>query len=198
MSKAAADTLDKVSVEFEAEVLADLEAGRTETLARVEAVRKETKEAVSKILETSTKQAESVRRQIIGTAELEARNAQLKLVEKAVNEAFDLAMKQVSTASGAQYERAIATLIQEGLEVIGQRAKVRCTSKDKREVSSAIKKLSAKAKVSFDDEPVETIGGVILTTPDGSVRFDNTFEARLERMKPILRKEVASTLTGGA
>jgi len=81
MSKAAADTLAKVSGEFEAEVLADLENRRKETLAKVESVRKETSEAVAKILETSVKQAESVKRQIIGTAELEARNAQLRSLE---------------------------------------------------------------------------------------------------------------------
>lgn len=196
MSKAAADTLEKVSGEFEAEVLADLEKGRTETLARVEAVRKETEEAVAKILETSAKQAESVKRQIIGAAELEARNAQLKLVEKAVNDAFGLATKEVSGSSGAAYERAVEKLIQEGLEVIGSTAKVRCASKDKKAVASAIRKLAGKAKVSFDEEPIETMGGVVLTTPDGSVRFDNTFEARLERMKPTLRKDVAAILTG--
>ncbi len=99
--------------------------------------------------------------------------------------------------TGAAQEKALAGLIQEGLDVIGPRAKVQCSSKDKRAVSSAIKRLGGKAKVSLDDEPIDTIGGVVLSTPDGAVRFDNTFEARLERMKPTLRKEVASILTGG-
>ena len=196
MSKAAADTLEKVSGEFEAEVLADLESGRTEALARVESVRKETAEAVAKILETGVKQAESTRRQIIGAAELQARNAQLRALEKAVNEAFDLATKEVSGSLGASHEKAIERLILEGLDVIGPRAKIRCAQKDKKAVASAIKKLASKAKVSFDDEPVDTIGGVVLSIPDGSVSFDNTFEARLERMKPTLRKDVAAILTG--
>lgn len=197
MSKAAADTLEKVSGEFESEVLADLESGRKEALARVDSVRKETAETVTKILETSVKQAESIRRQIIGAAELEARNAQLRTLEKAVNEAFELANKEISGSLGASHEKAIERLILEGLNIIGPKAKVRCAPKDKRAVTSAIRKLASKAKVSFDDEPIETIGGVVLTTPDGSVRFDNTFEARLERMKPTLRKDVAAILTRG-
>jgi V/A-type H+-transporting ATPase subunit E len=196
LSKAASDTLEKVSGEFETAVLADLEAGRSETLAKIEAVRKEATEAVSKILETGAKQAESAKRQIIGAAELEARNAQLRSLEKAVNEAFDLAAKEISSTSGATHEKALAALIQEGLGVIGPRAKVQCAPKDRRAVGSAIRKIGGKAKLSLDDEPVDTIGGVVLTTPDGAVRFDNTFEARLERMRPILRKEVASILTG--
>jgi V/A-type H+/Na+-transporting ATPase subunit E len=196
LSKAASDTLEKVSGEFETEVLADLEAGRSETLARIEAVRKETTEAVGKILETSEKQAESAKRQIIGAAELDARNAQLRSLEKAVNEVFDLAAKQISTVSGASEEKAVASLIQEGLDVIGSRAKVLCASKDRKVVSSAIRKLGTKAKLSLDDREIDTMGGVILATPDETVRFDNTFEARLERMRPTLRKEVASILTG--
>jgi len=196
LSKAASDTLEKVSGEFETEVLADLEAGRSEALARIEAVRKETSGAVDKILETSGKQAESVKRQIIGAAELDARNAQLRSLEKAVNEAFDLAAKQISTVSGAAQDKALTSLIQEGLDVIGPRAKVSCASKDRKAVSSAIRKLGSKAKLSLDDGEIDTMGGVILTTPDGTVRFDNTFEARLERMRPTLRKAVAAILMG--
>ncbi len=197
MSSAAADTLEKVSAEFESEVMADLEAGRDEARARIESARKEATEAVSKILETSVKQAESTRRQIIGAAELAARNAQLKSLEKAVNEVFDLSTKEISEASGPSYERSIESLISEGIGVIGPKAKVQCSSKDKKAVTSAIKKLEGgQTKLSLDETHVETMGGVILTTSDGTVRFDNTFEARLERMKQTLRKDVAAILAG--
>lgn len=196
MSKAASDTLDKVSGEFETGVLTDLEAGRAETLSKIEAVRKETDQAVAKILETSEKQAESVKRQIIGAAELGARNAQLRSLETAVTEVFDQAARRASSVSRAAQEKALAALIQEGLDVIGQRAKVQCASKDRKAVANAIKTLGAKGRLSLDEREVDTIGGVVLTAPDGSVRFDNTFEARLERMRPTLRQEVASVLTG--
>ena len=195
MSRAAADTLEKVSGEFEAEVLADLEAGRKETLAKLESARKEAAESVAKIIETSQKQAESVKRQIVGTAELDARNAQLKSLEKAVNEAFERATNKISSSGAEEYERALERLIQEGIDVIGPRTNVMCASKDRKTVASAVKKLKD-AKITVADDLVETIGGVIMTTPDGSVRFDNTFEARLERMRPTLRKEVAAILTG--
>jgi len=197
MSNAAADTLEKVAGEFESEVLADMESGRVETLRKVEYVRKETTDAVAKILVTGDKQAESMKRQIIGAAELGARNAQLRSVEKAVIESFELAAKHVSSVSGASQEKAVLGLIQEGLDVIGPRATVRCAAKDRKAIASAIKKLGSKAKISLDEKPIETIGGVVLTTPDGSVRFDNTFEARLERMRPNLRRDVAAVLTGG-
>ena len=159
-------------------------------------MRKQTEEAVSKIIVTGVKQSESVKRQIIGAAELEARNIQLKALEKAVNSAFDSAIEAISEEKGASYEKAMARLIQEGLDVIGLKARVQCSSKDKSAVAAAVKRLSGKEKVSMDEDPIDTIGGVVLASPDGSVRFDNTFEARLERMRPILRKEVAAILTG--
>ena len=195
MSKAASDTLEKVSGEFEAEALADLEKGRKETLDKVGSARKDAAESVAKIIESSLKQAESVKRQIVGAAELEARNAMLRSLEKAVNEAIERATKEISASSGDAYEQAMGRLIQEGLDVIGPDASVRCAPKDRKAVVSAVKKLP-RAKIRMEDEPVETIGGVIMTTPDGSVRFDNTLEARLDRMKPTLRKDVAALLTG--
>lgn len=196
MSRAASDTLEKVAQEFEKEVLADIEAGRRETLGRIEASKKETAEAVAKILETSVKQAESVKRQTIGTAELEVRNAQLRSLEKAVNEAFEAASRQVSSVDGPSQEKALARLIQEGLDVIGSKATVQCASKDRKAAASAIKMLDDRSKVTLGADPIETMGGVVLTTTDGSIRFDNTFEARLVRMRADLRKEVAAILTG--
>lgn len=198
MSKAATDTLEKVASEFEAEVVADLEEGRNEAIARVEASRNETAEAVAKILETSVKQAESVKRQVIGAAELDVRNAQLRSLERAVSEVFEGAVKRVSELSGASQEKALVHLIEEGLNVIGPKATVQCSAKDKKAVAAALKKLGGQAKVTLDEEPVSTIGGVVLSTADGTVKFDNTFEARLERMRPILRKEVADLLTASA
>jgi V/A-type H+/Na+-transporting ATPase subunit E len=196
VSKAVADTLAKVSGEFESEVMADLEGWRAEALAKIESVRKEAAGNVSKILETGEKQAESVGRQIIGAAELEARNGQLRSLEIAVNKAFDSATKKISDSAGASYEKAMGKLIQEGLDIIGPRASIQCSARDRKTVTSALKKLDDKAKVSFDEDPIETIGGVVLATPDGTIRFDNTFEARLERMKPTLRKDIAYILTG--
>ncbi len=197
MSKAASDTLEKVSQEFEVEVLADLQEGRGQAQATVESARKETAAAVQKILETSVKQAESLKRQIVGAAELESRDAQLRSLEKAVNEVFGRAVDELQAGSGSTYEKALAQLVKEGLDVIGPRAKVSCNSRDRKAVSAAVRKLTGgQVKLTFDDRSIETIGGVVLVTPDGSVRFDNTFEARLERTKSTLRKEVASILTG--
>ncbi len=198
MSKATADTLEKVSGEFETELLAELQEGRGEALSTVESSRREAKVAVTKILESSVKQGESLRRQIIGAAELEARNAQLKTLEKAVIEVFDAAAKELREGSGARYDASLTQLVKEGLEVIGPTARIYCKSSDRRAVSTALRKLGvSQSKLVLEEKIIDTIGGVVMTSMDRSVRFDNTFEARLERMRPTLRMEVSAILTSG-
>lgn len=148
-------------------------------------------------METSVKQADSIRRQVIGAAELEVRNAQLRSLEVAITEVFDAAAKKVSQTSGSYHEASLARLIKEGVDVLGPKARVLCAAKDNRAVSAAVEKLAGKeGRLVVETLGVDTIGGVVLTSGDGSVKFDNTFEARLERMRPSLRKEVAALLTG--
>ncbi|MDV3277843.1 MAG: hypothetical protein LYZ69_05180 [Nitrososphaerales archaeon] len=186
-----------MSNEFEGEVLADLQEGREQSLALISAAKREAKEEVSKILETSVKQAEALKRRITGAAELEARNARLKVLEKAVNEAVADAVSKVSRLDEKRYEDALARLIDEGVQAIGPNAVVSCSSKDRNAVSELLRQLSREhVKLTASEEDLKTAGGVALATSDGSIRFDNTFEARLERLRPTLRKEVAGLLSG--
>ncbi|HMD78386.1 MAG TPA: V-type ATP synthase subunit E family protein [Nitrososphaerales archaeon] len=197
MSKAAADTLQKVAAEFEADVLSDLQAGKEQALQNVQAVRRETAQAVAKTIEGGERQAESVKRQIIGAAELEVRNAQLRSLETTVNEVFDSAVRKVSSLSDSALEGSLTFLIKEGMDVIGPRAVVHCSANQRKAVSGAVRKLNkGPVKLTVDEKGIETIGGVVLATSNGSMKFDNTYEARLERMRQTLRKEVAGILTG--
>lgn len=197
MSNSTADTLQKVASEFEGEVLTEMQGGRDQSLALIQASKKETAEAVSKILETGDKQAEALKRQIIGAAELEARNSQLRVLEKAVEEAFSSAVSQIPKLEGKRYEEALKRLLTEAIDVIGPNALVSTNARDAKEVFSIAKGIKGeRARLTPGDKRLDTIGGVVLTTPDKSVRFDNTFEARLERLRPTLRKDVAAVLNG--
>jgi len=197
VGKATTDTLDKVSGEFESEMLAELQDGKGQALSSLETTRKLAKTSVSKILETGVKQADSLKRQIIGAAELEARNSQLKALEKAVVEVFESAVKELHRVPAQRYQDAMARFVREGLDVIGADAKVYCRSEDRQVVSAVIRTVaSGQSKVVLDDKSISTIGGVVMSSPDGSVRFDNTFEARLERTRQALRMDVSSVLTG--
>ncbi len=76
MSTATKKSLEKVAEEFSKEVTAELEEGRAQALESLERVERETAEAVAKIIEGGNKQAESLTRQMKGSAELRSRNLQ--------------------------------------------------------------------------------------------------------------------------
>ena len=198
MSNAAADTLENVLGQLEGELIVELDSGKKQALSTLESARRDAKAMVDKILDTSNKQADILRRQLIGAAELEARNAQLKTLEKAVGEVFEAAVKELSDLPASRYAKSLAILLGEGVEVLGQNVRVYSNAKDRKAVSSAIGMLPGRQSAAHLDEiSIDTIGGVIMTSTDGAVRFDNTFEARLERMKPTLRMEVSAALSSG-
>jgi V/A-type H+-transporting ATPase subunit E len=193
-----AGTLEKVSREFESELLAELQKGKGQALSAVESSRREASVRVTKILDASVKQAESLRSQIIGAAELEVRNARLRTLEKAVVEVFDAAVNELEEGSGPRHDRSLTQLVKEGLEVIGPRARISCRSKDREAVSAVLHKLGgSQSRLVLEEKGTDTVGGVVVTSMDGSVRFDNTFEARLERMRSALRMEVSVILSSG-
>jgi len=197
LSSATEATLQKVAGEFEVEVMTELQEGREQSLALVLASKRETAEAASKVLETSTKQAEALQRQIIGAAELEARNSQLKVLELAVEDVFSSAVSQIPKLENKRYQASLRKLLAEAIDVIGPNALVSANSKDSKEVFSIAKGIKGeRGRLTPGDKRLDTIGGVVLSTPDKTIRFDNTFEARLERLRPTLRKEVAALLNG--
>ena len=67
-------------------------------------------------------------------------------------------------------------------------------SKDKDIVKSAISKISG-AELSSED--IDCMGGVKVTSKDGSMTFENTIDARFERMKPLIRKNIAAKFNLG-
>jgi V/A-type H+-transporting ATPase subunit E len=49
-------------------------------------------------------------------------------------------------------------------------------------------------RITLSPETLDSIGGVLLASADGNIRFDNTFEARMERMEETLRGTIAERL----
>lgn len=189
-------TLDKVSSETLNEILTELESGKSDASEQVRSMIRETRAEVAKILQDGERQAESVRRQILGSAELEARNSTLRSLEEASNRIFQESL--VTVSKSPRYEKTLAKLISEGLWVIGREAFVSCNARDRKAVGSAIKEMNSKAgsKLSLDEKNLEVKGGVVLRSMSGTVRFDNTLEARLDRIKPQLRRDVVAILSG--
>lgn len=197
-SKSAEYTLDKVAAEALTEIVAEIESGKNDALEQLRSMSRSTKAEVAKILEGSEREAESIRRQTLGSAELEARNSTLRSLEEASNRIVQDSLSAVVEKKVAAYEKALAKLISDGAQVIGKDAIVWCNPRDKKLVGSIARELNSKngMKLAVSDDSIEAMGGVVLQSKDGTIRYDNTLEARLERIRPQLRREIVNILSG--
>jgi V/A-type H+-transporting ATPase subunit E len=47
---------------------------------------------------------------------------------------------------------------------------------------------------SLSEAPIETLGGVLVTSADGCIRVDNTFDGRLDRLRPLVQQVILERL----
>jgi V/A-type H+-transporting ATPase subunit E len=190
-------TVKKVSDEALNEILQSLEEGR---VAALNAANKRMEEATSeaqRISDHEQRQAEALRRQIIGGSEMTARNQSLQIIEENLNAAFTSAIQKLETSTKSQeYEKLLKRMVTEGIEQVGGNDFVITgNSRDQELLQRVIDQISKERKgvklQRGSSRLTKSIGGVTISSGDGYVTFDNTYEARLERLKPALRKQIA-------
>ena len=143
-----------------------------------------------RIVADGRKEAEKIERQIVGSADLDVRNRQLLLVQESVDRAFAAAADRIRGAErGEEYSKMIRALLAESVEALGTpEITVACSGGDAAAVRSCLAEFPGSR---LSPEPVDCMGGVRAASNDGSMTFDNTLDARLERLKPLIRKEIA-------
>jgi V/A-type H+-transporting ATPase subunit E len=166
----------------------------------LESSRESIESEYERIIDSAKKQAENLKRQIIGSTRLNARNKQLLLVEGAVNEVFEkakLAMRSVGRDEN--YKQLMNRLVDEGLSAIGNdNMIIECNKTD----TELVKKLTAftdrqkKIKLALSEKPIDVIGGVRVRSADLTLTYDGTLDSRIERLKPLIRKSIVQMLRG--
>ena len=128
-------------------------------------------------------------------AEQDKRRAVMNAREAAVESVFDEALHTCQAiGEPAQRMRLLQALAQEGIRAVAASpVRVRLNAAE-RELSPGLPKEIDGVPVTLDAEPIETAGGPVVTDESGRVIFENTFEARLDRMREPLRRLVAETL----
>jgi len=194
-SNAIEATVGKVLNEESATIKALLDEALASSLKLVEDYEQKASERYKESMLEGRKQAENVKRKILGSAELQARNAQLSAFESFFEGIVIDALAGVrSTPRDARYERALGKLLRESLQELDRGAyALSCPEADKIALSAALKDV-AKDSPGFDlsiaKKYIDSAGGFVVTSRDGTIEFNSTFEARLERMKPSIRKRV--------
>jgi V/A-type H+/Na+-transporting ATPase subunit E len=152
------------------------------------------------LLEKAKQEAERVRSQFVATSQLKARTVELGQREKLLNDVFKAAREQItSLQKDKNYEEIVAQLLREGISQLSvNKAKVRADEQTKKILEqSVIGKVSKELKAEITvGEPLEEGIGLIVEAADGRLRYNNTFENRLEHIQNELRSPVYRLLMG--
>jgi V/A-type H+/Na+-transporting ATPase subunit E len=194
-------TINKVISQAEADFITQIDSTFQESLKNLAASRTKLEAEYNSILEAARKQGDNLKRQIVGSSRLSARNRQLVLIESAVNDTFEKA-KTILASSNKEnsYRLLMRKILKDSVMMIdSEQVIVECNKNDielVKEVISDSFKDNNKIKIKISDHPLNAIGGIRLTSADGSMTFDNTLDSRIERLKPLIRKNIAQMLRG--
>jgi len=184
-------TISKILEQTEKSVISNVESALNESLKTLDDSVPKLEQEFDKIIADGKKEADKIEKQIMGSADIEARNKQLMALEDAVDKVFSKALDQIANADrSGDYSNLIKTMIEEATQILGtSEITVTTNAKDKDVVQSILSQFSG-AEMSSDT--IDCLGGIVVKSKDGAMTFDNTIDARIERLKPLIRKEIAS------
>ncbi len=184
-------TIDKILKNTEKDILSNIKSGLDDSQQNLDDAIPRLEGEYDKIISDGKKEADKIEKQITGAADIEARNKQLMLLEEAVDKVFTKALDQIANADrSGDYSNLIKTLLEEATQILGtSKITVFTNAKDKDVVQSTLSQFS---EAELSSETIDCLGGIKVKSKDGAMSFDNTIDARIERLKPLIRKEIAA------
>ena len=196
-------TINKVLSQKEAELISQLDTAFQESVNNLEASRGRLEAERTRIIASAKKQAENLKRQIVGSSRLAVRNQELVLIENAVNRAFEQAKKKLASSGNEEsYKVLMAKIMEESISSVGSDEVVIESNKNDVELARGIladiQKNNPRIKARVSDQHIDAIGGIRIRSADGTMTYDNTIDSQIERLKPLIRKNIAQMLRGEA
>lgn len=184
-------TIDKILKNTEKDILTNIKSGLDESQRKLDDAVPKLESEYDKIISNGKKEADKIEKQITGASDIEVRNKQLLALEEAVERVFSSALEQIADAGrSGEYSNLVKTLINEAIQILGtSEVTIFTNTKDKDVVQSTVSQFSG---AEFSSETIECLGGIKAKSKDGAMTFDNTIDARIERLKPLIRKEIAA------
>ena len=193
-------TIDKVLTQTESELISQIDSGAQESLAKLDSSRTKLQSEYEVIIESAKKEAENLKRQIIGSSRLSARNKELVLIESAINEIFRIVKEKLQSKSNDKlYKDLIRKMVEESISPLDSpEIIIECNKNDYDTVKKIVQDLSTdkKVKLTLSKKPIDIVGGVRAVSADGAMTLDNTLDSKIERLKPLIRKEIVQLLRG--
>ncbi len=147
-------------------------------------------------LEEARKILEIERTKQISAIKEERKMQVTKVKDSLFQRAFQIAQEKLDTARlRPKYREHLRLLLQEVLEEMkGQEVVIHIDPRDESLCREILKELQYNSELVLD---LNSAGGLIVHSSDGSYRILNTIETRLEKAREHLRKDLFSLLFGG-
>ena len=192
-------TIDKVLSQKESELISDIDSALQNSLKNLESSKSTLQIEYDAIIESSKKQAENLKRQIIGSSTLNARNKELIIIESAIDEIFTKAKEKLTQSNNEKnYEKLLTRMIQDSVSKLGSDIVIQCNKTDQKLVRkiSSQESTGKNMKISVSDDFLDMIGGIKATSVDGTMTLDSTLDSNIESLKPLIRKDIVQLLRG--
>lgn len=193
-------TIDQVITTKESELLTQLNKSYLESINTIDLSKSRIEGEYENIISNAEKKAENLKRQVIGSSKLSARNKELVLLEQAVNDVYVKAKEKLGLYSEQpNYRNMLIKTLDESIPNLGTSdVIIECLKRDveffKKQIESLSQKFNKKIKVQSNLK--NSLGGFKIKSSDGTVTLDNTLDSRIERLKPLIRKNIAQILRG--
>lgn len=194
-------TIDQVITKKESELLSQLNYSYLESINNLELSKSQLELEYATIISNAEKKAETFKRQVIGSSKLSSRNKELVLLEQAVNDVFAKAKEKFLLHTDESiYKNLLIKMLDESIPNIATSGIVlECLEKDTDFFKQQIEGISAKynKKIKLHSNLKNFMGGFRIKSNDGTITLNNTIDSRLERLKPLIRKNIAHILREG-
>jgi V/A-type H+-transporting ATPase subunit E len=192
-------TIDKVLSQKESALISEIDSALQNSFKNLESSKGSLQVEYANIIESSKKQAENLKRQIIGSSTLNARNKELVIIESAIDEIFNKAKEKLAKSNNEKdYEKLLTGMVQDSVAKLGSEIIIQCNKTDLKLVKKITSQESSdkKMKIIVSDEAIDIIGGIKAASVDGTMTLDNTLDSNIEALKPLIRKDIVQLLRG--
>jgi len=166
----------------------------------LEEARQRAQREFEEIIAKANVEAESIRRSILSSKvrvnRLRILDEKNRIVEDIIHSVED---RLSSISKSEQFEETAQRFVTEAVKAVDtDQPVVRIGFRDmsKRNLDAVSKVLPKGGKLVIDEKPIDNLGGVVATDPEGRVVFNNTFKSRLERLDNRLLTLISSTVFG--
>lgn len=193
-------TIDKVLSQKESELISKIDSAYQGSLRNLDSSKSKLNSEYLAIIENARKQAENLKRQIVGSSRLSARNNQLILIEDSVRTVFEMVRKRLSLLhKEPDYEKLMKHALLNGLKEIGKNdLSIECNKTDHSLVRKVVDSINKEkgTKMVVANRSIDILGGIRATSSDGTLSYDDSIDSRIERLKPLIRKNIVQVLRG--